>query len=1013
MTDTPRRRRAQVTVSAPIDLRAFAQVTGDHNPIHTNLAAARLAGLGAPIVHGMWVSAAAQRAVTDATGRTLAGWTARFLAPVRLGDDVQFTADRIGIIDGDEVVEVVARANGEVVLTATGRLSAANTAYVFPGQGIQSKGMGMDGYRRSRAAKSVWDRADKHTRTKLGFSILEVVRENPTELRVRVDADSPLQTFRHPDGVLFLTQFTQVAMAVLASAQVAELRESGVFVEGALTAGHSVGEYNALAAVTGVLTLEAVVEVVFQRGTVMHELVPRDAEGRSDYRLAAIRPSQFGLADDDVRDFVAEIAAETGEFLEVANENLRGSQYVIAGTVRGCEAMADEIERRREAFGGRGAYVLVPGIDVPFHSRVLRGGVDSFRARLEELLPAEVDPSILVNRYVPNLVARPFALDDDFLRSILDVVPSEQIEQVLANRVDWIGREGELARLVLVELLAWQFASPVRWIETQDLFFASTDDRVKGLGGLGVQRVIEVGVGSAPTLATIASNTLKLPRVARRLAGPVQVLNVERDAAAVFGTDEQPPEIVDDEPQESAAGGEVTGGGAAAEAAPAPAAPTRSSGEPVADLPFGAGEAARLLIAWWTKVRPDQLGNADSIESLCDGASSRRNQLLVDLGSELSLGAIDGAAEADLPTLQQTVTGLARGYRPLGPVLSGTVSDHLKEVFGPAGVRPAAVSDRVAGHWGLGDGWATHVLTRVALATRDGASSRGDALRTAEAPSNAAGVDALVDETVLALAAERGVAVARPGAGEGPTVDAEALAAVTGGITDALAASARQLLVRLGEDLTPATVESDDSNAELVARVEAELGRDWVRLTAPSFDARRAILIDDRWASAREDVVRIANGEPLKVDLTAAGPDVARIARWYGLNDLAAAAESTALGAWSGETAVVTGASSGSIAASVVAGLLRGGATVVATASSLDAKRLAFFKQLYRENARVGATLWVVPANMASFQDVDALIGWISTEQTRTLGPKTEVTKPALRPSLLFPFAAGRVMGSV
>jgi fatty acid synthase len=1010
--DTPRRRRALVTIPAPIDLRAFAQVTGDHNPIHTNVAAARLAGLGAPIVHGMWVSAAAQRAVTDATGRTLSGWTARFLAPVRLGDDVQFTADRIGIVDGDEVVEVVARAHGEVVLTATGRLTAGRTAYVFPGQGIQSKGMGMAGYARSRAAKAIWDRADKHTRTKLGFSILEVVRENPTELRVRpvgeAVAGSPVQTFRHPDGVLFLTQFTQVAMAVLASAQVAELRESGVFVEGALTAGHSVGEYNALAAVTGVLTLEAVVEVVFQRGTVMHELVPRDAEGRSDYRLAAIRPSQIDLADDDVRDFVARISAETGEFLEVANENLRGSQYVIAGTVRGCEAMAEEIERRREAAGGRGAYVLVPGIDVPFHSRVLRGGVDSFRARLDELLPAEVDPAILVDRYVPNLVARPFALDEDFLRSILEVVPAERIEQVLAEPAAWVGRDGELARLILVELLAWQFASPVRWIETQDLFFAATDDVVNGLPGLGVERVIEVGVGSAPTLANIASQTIKLPRVAHRLAGPVEVLNVERDSAVVFGTDEQPPEIDDDEPASSSEASEAPAAPVAASAAPA-----RATGEPVADLGFGAGEAARLLIAWWTKVRPDQLGNADSIESLCDGASSRRNQLLVDLGSELSLGAIDGAAEADLPTLQQTVTGLARSYRPLGPVLSGTISDHLKEVFGPAGVRPAAVSDRVTGYWGLGDGWATHVLTRIALATRDGASSRGDALRTAEAPSNAAGVDALVDETVLALAAERGVAVAVPGSGEGPAVDAEALAEITGGITDALADSARHLLARLGEDVTPVAASTDDANAEVVARVEAELGRDWVRLTAPAFDARRAVLIDDRWASAREDVVRIANGEPVKVDLTAAGPEVARIARWYGLNDIAEAAETTTAGRWADDVAVVTGASDGSIAASVVAELLRGGATVVATASSLDAKRVAFFKQLYRANARVGATLWVVPANMASFQDVDALIDWVSTEQTRTLGPKTEVTKPALRPSLLFPFAAGRVMGSV
>ena len=1015
--DTPRRRRARVQVTAPADLRPFAATTGDHNPIHTSLAAARLAGLGGPIVHGMWVSAVAQRAVSEQTGRSLMGWTARFLAPVRPGDTVEISADRVGVIDGDEIVDVTARVDGDVVLTATGRLIAARTAYVFPGQGIQRRGMGMEGYTRSKAAREVWDRADAHTREVLGFSILDVVRENPTELRVR-DAEGHGQAFRHPEGVLFLTQFTQVAMAVLASAQVAELRESGVFVEGALTAGHSVGEYNALAAVTGTLSLEAVVEVVYQRGTVMHELVPRDADGSSDYRLAAIRPSQIDLDDDDVRDFVAEIAAETGEFLEVANENLRGSQYVIAGTVRGCEALSEEIERRREASGGRGAYVLVPGIDVPFHSRVLRGGVDAFRARLEELLPPAIEPEVLVDRYVPNLVARPFALDDDFLRSILDVVPADRIEQVLADRDAWTGREGELCRLVLIELLAWQFASPVRWIETQDLLFAATDD-----GGLGIERIVEVGVGAAPTLANIASSTLKLPRVARRLGGPVEVLNVERDSAVVFGTDEQPVEedVHEEAPAEESTAPDVATRGAADRVAPAVAGGTsrgeavgesRSSTGPVDDLPFTAGDAARLLIAWWTKVRPDQLGAADSIESLCDGASSRRNQLLVDLGSELSLGAIDGAAEADLPTLTQTVTGLARGYRPLGPVLSAAVSDHLKDVLGPAGVRQAAISDRVTGYWGLGQGWATHVLTRLALATREGSSTRGDRLRTAESPSSAADVDSLIDTAVEELAAGHGVAIERPGSGDAPTVDAEALAAVTGGITGALVDSARDLLVRLGHETAPVIPDStDEGGAEVLARVEAELGRDWVRLTAPAFDAKRAVLIDDRWASAREDVVRIAAGELVEANFAAAGPEVAAMARWFGLDDIAHAAESDESGAWIDEVAIVTGASEGSIAASIVADLLRGGATVVATTSSLDERKLGFFKQLYRENAQVGASLWVAPANMASFSDVDALVEWVGSEQTRSVGPTTQVIKPALRPTLLFPFAAGRVLG--
>ena len=107
--------------------------------------------------------------------------------------------------------------------------------------------MGLEARSRSAAAREVWDRADSHTREALGFSILAVVRDNPTS----VWADG--ERHRHPDGVLFLTQFTQVAMATLAVAQVAEMREAGVFVEDAITCGHSVGEYNALAAVTGIL----------------------------------------------------------------------------------------------------------------------------------------------------------------------------------------------------------------------------------------------------------------------------------------------------------------------------------------------------------------------------------------------------------------------------------------------------------------------------------------------------------------------------------------------------------------------------------------------------------------------------------------------------------------------------------------------------------------------------------------------------------------------------------------
>ncbi|MTB88832.1 DUF1729 domain-containing protein [Aeromicrobium sp. zg-629] len=990
--DTPRRSRVRTTVSAPTDLRPFAAVTGDHNPIHTSTAAARLAGLGGPIVHGMWTSAAAQHAVTSETGRRIAGWTTRFMAPVRPGAEVEIRADRVGLTQGREVLDVTVRADGEIVMAASALTDAPRTAYAFPGQGIQSPGMGMAGYQRCPAAREVWDRADRHTRQALGFSILTVVRDNPTELTVRG------VTHHHPEGVLYLTQFTQVAMAVLGAAQMAELREGGAFVDGAILAGHSVGEYNALAAVSGVISLEAVVEVVFQRGSVMHTLVPRDEKGRSDYRLAAIRPSQIGLADDEVKDYVEGLGEAAGEFLQIVNYNLRGSQYAIAGTVRGLEVLEKDVAARRERFGGKAAFILVPGIDVPFHSRVLHGGVPDFRHKLQELLPPAIDPSILEGRYVPNLVPRPFSLDEDFIR---------EVEEYVGTTVRRSEDPGVLCRDLLIELLAWQFASPVRWIETQDLMFTPVED-----GGLGVERFVEVGVGSAPTVANLAAGTLKLPGYPS-----VEVLNVERDAAAVYGTDEDPAPVEDEAPETT-----VEDGAPQPAAAPVAAPAGGPATQTAADLPFTAADATRVLVAWWTKLRLDQLGAADSIESLTDGASSRRNQLLIDLGGELSLGAIDGAAEADLVTLGGQVDALARTYKPFGPVLGEAFSDHLKKVLGPTGRKQSSVADRVTGAWQLGSGWASHVLAELAMVTREGQSVRGGAFGEASIAS-AGDVDAAIDAAVQSVAARHGVSVQMPsaGGGEGATIDAEALGEFSAAITGrdgVLASAARLVLEHLDLVDVPETVEPDEQAATVVERVEAELGSDWIKATAGVFDAEHAVVLDDRWASAREDLARLAHGDQVDGSFVGTGEVVAKQAEhWLARTGderfarIAAEARDTTPGLFAGEVAVVTGAADGSIAGSVVGELLAGGATVVATTSSLAPRKLAFFKDLYRRNARAGAVLWVVPANLASFADVDALVEWIGTEQSRTAAGVTTVSKPALTPTLLVPFAAGRVMG--
>ena len=184
---------------------------------------------------------------------------------------------------------------------------------------------------------------------------------------------------------------------------------------------------------------------------------------------------------------------------------------------------------------------------------------------------------------------------------------------------------------------------------------------------------------------------------------------------------------------------------------------------------------------------------------------------------------------------------------------------------------------------------------------------------------------------------------------------------------------------------------------------------------APSFDENKVVLLDDRWASAREDLSRVALGElaATDIDVTGAGEAVAAQAEFFGLDDLAAQARDQSSLDYADDVAVVTGGSPNSIAAAVVEKLLAGGATVIATTSNLGHDRLEFYKDLYARSARGTAALWIVAANLSSYSDIDAIINWVGSEQTTTVNGASKLVKPALVPTLLFPFAAPRVSGSM
>ena len=1069
---TPRRLLRRVKVVAPHDMTAFARTSGDFNPIHTSTRGARISGLAAPLVHGMWLSATAQHAVQalDEKGAhyEIAGWTYNMYGMVQLDDTVEISVERVGKVrHGGMTLEVTCRIDGQLVSRGTALVRAPRAAFVYPGQGIQKQGMVLDERAKSAAARDVWERADKLTRSKLGFSILGLVRDNPKELTANG------VTYRHPEGLLNLTQFTQVALATVAFAQTARLREAGADIWPAYFAGHSLGEYNALSAFADVIPLETVLELVFHRGSTMHHLIERDAQGRSNYRMGALRPNQFGVDDAHVKEYVESVAKASGEFLEIVNYNLAGQQYAIAGTIAGLKALKADSARRVAAFGGKPAFMLVPGIDVPFHSTLLRKGVPEFRDKLDALLPAYIDyRGRLVDRYIPNLVATPFEMTKEFAAKILEAVPSERIKAVLDDPAVWdsyAADDQKLGRLLLTELLSWQFASPVRWIETQALLFGQREQ-----GGLGVEEYVEVGLGNAPTLANLGTKTLRLPEFA---GNDTVVYNVGRDEGRVYMTDTDSL-VPDDEPEEAAAPAPVetapAGGSAVAKlgsgAAPANAATEAAqttdgsvagqstglsassrglqsgqaavgapSGAAVADLPFKASDAIGVLMAYSAKVRLDQIGSNDTTDTLTNGVSSRRNQLLMDISSELGVASVDGAAEATLDKLAQIVNKAAPNYKPFGAVLSEALRDRLRSLFGAAGVKQQHIRDRVTNVWQLGEGWVASVLAALLLDTREGASSRGGDLAKlpTAAVQNKPEADKLIDAAVEIVAQLKGVAVALPSAGGaagGAVVDSAALDAFAEKVTGSngvLAATARFVLNELGV-AAPAPEESEGENAAVVAAVEAELGSDWPKQVAPRFDANKAILFDDRWASAREDLARAYyDNDPaaLNSSFIGLGKTIAAEAQWFaneseseelkaafqkaGSEALEQVASNKNASRYANDIAIVTGVSPNSIAAQVVEGLLAGGATVVATSHSFKPSIKAWAKQAYREHATGNAKLWLVPANLSSYRDVDALVDWVGHEQKKTSGATTTILKPAWEPTLFFPFAAPPVHGTL
>lgn len=101
-------------------------------------------------------------------------------------------------------------------------------------------------------------------------------------------------TFTEERGLLFSTQFSQPAIALMEIAEFEHLKAQGVVQNNAKFAGHSLGEYSALGSCTTFLSLENLVDLIFYRGLRMQNAVKRDEFGRTEYSMMAANPSRIG-----------------------------------------------------------------------------------------------------------------------------------------------------------------------------------------------------------------------------------------------------------------------------------------------------------------------------------------------------------------------------------------------------------------------------------------------------------------------------------------------------------------------------------------------------------------------------------------------------------------------------------------------------------------------------------------------------------------------------------------------
>jgi [acyl-carrier-protein] S-malonyltransferase len=211
-------------------------------------------------------------------------------------------------------------------------------AFIFPGQGSQAVGMGLDLYEEYDFVRDIFDMVDEITKNHISRFC-----------------------FKGPMEDLTLTVNLQPAVTAVNLACLAAIQKDGVQPD--LTAGHSLGEYSALKA-AGVTTSEDTFRLVFKRGHLMH---------RESTKHKGAMYAILGLDIDSVREVVGE-AKEKG-IVAIANHNT-ANQIVITGA-------PDAVEYASELATARGAKAVPLKVSGAWHSELIRGAEKDFKTFIE------------------------------------------------------------------------------------------------------------------------------------------------------------------------------------------------------------------------------------------------------------------------------------------------------------------------------------------------------------------------------------------------------------------------------------------------------------------------------------------------------------------------------------------------------------------------------------------------------------------------------------------------------